>query len=77
MLEEEGLDQVFGRHARHAAATRAAVRAWGLDILCQDRAGLLARADGGDDAGRATTPTISGRLCWTASTCRWALGSPS
>jgi alanine-glyoxylate transaminase/serine-glyoxylate transaminase/serine-pyruvate transaminase len=36
MLEEEGLDHVFGRHARHAAATRAAVRAWGLDILCQD-----------------------------------------
>ena len=36
MLEEEGLDHVFARHARHAAATRAAVRAWGLDILCQD-----------------------------------------
>ena len=36
MLEEEGLDHVFGRHSRHAAATRAAVRAWGLDILCQD-----------------------------------------
>jgi alanine-glyoxylate transaminase/serine-glyoxylate transaminase/serine-pyruvate transaminase len=36
MLEEEGLDNVFARHARHAAATRAAVRAWGLDILCQE-----------------------------------------
>ncbi len=36
MLQEEGLDNVFARHARHAAATRAAVRAWGLDILCQD-----------------------------------------
>ena len=36
MLEEEGLEHVFGRHARHAAATRAAVRAWGLEILCQD-----------------------------------------
>ena len=36
MLLEEGLDQVFARHARHAAATRAAVRAWGLDILCQE-----------------------------------------
>jgi alanine-glyoxylate transaminase/serine-glyoxylate transaminase/serine-pyruvate transaminase len=36
MLEEEGLDAVFARHARHAAATRAAVRAWGLEILCQD-----------------------------------------
>jgi alanine-glyoxylate transaminase/serine-glyoxylate transaminase/serine-pyruvate transaminase len=36
MLEEEGLENVFARHSRHAAATRAAVRAWGLDILCQD-----------------------------------------
>jgi alanine-glyoxylate transaminase / serine-glyoxylate transaminase / serine-pyruvate transaminase len=36
MLHEEGLDNVFARHARHAAAARAAVRAWGLDILCQD-----------------------------------------
>ncbi len=36
MLEEEGLEMVFARHARHAAATRAAVRAWGLEILCLD-----------------------------------------
>jgi alanine-glyoxylate transaminase/serine-glyoxylate transaminase/serine-pyruvate transaminase len=36
MLEEEGLDVVFARHLRHAAATRAAVRAWGLDIQCQE-----------------------------------------
>ncbi|HEY0203234.1 MAG TPA: aminotransferase class V-fold PLP-dependent enzyme [Acetobacteraceae bacterium] len=36
MLQEEGLPNVFDRHARHAAATRAAVRAWGLEILCQD-----------------------------------------
>src|ERR1700723_2630452 len=36
MLNEEGLPNVFARHARHGAATRAAVRAWGLDILCQD-----------------------------------------
>ena len=36
MLNEEGLDNVFARHARHAEATRAAVRTWGLDILCQD-----------------------------------------
>ena len=33
MLEEEGLPQVFQRHDRHAAATRAAVRAWGLEIV--------------------------------------------
>ena len=34
MLEEEGLANVFARHARHAEATRRAVRAWGLEILC-------------------------------------------
>jgi alanine-glyoxylate transaminase/serine-glyoxylate transaminase/serine-pyruvate transaminase len=36
MLEEEGLANVFARHDRHAEATRRAVRAWGLEILCQD-----------------------------------------
>ena len=36
MLNDEGLPQVFARHARHAAATRAAVRAWGLEVLCLD-----------------------------------------
>ena len=36
MLEEEGWDNVFARHDRHAEATRRAVRAWGLEILCQD-----------------------------------------
>jgi len=34
MLREEGLENVFARHARHAAATRAAVEAWGLEVLC-------------------------------------------
>ncbi|MFI6044629.1 pyridoxal-phosphate-dependent aminotransferase family protein [Nocardia sp. NPDC051321] len=34
MLEEEGLRNVFARHNRHAAATRAAVRGWGLEVLC-------------------------------------------
>ena len=36
MLEEEGLPNVVRRHARHAAATRTAVRAWGLEIVCQE-----------------------------------------
>jgi alanine-glyoxylate transaminase/serine-glyoxylate transaminase/serine-pyruvate transaminase len=36
MLEEEGLDKVFARHTRHGAATRAAVKAWGLETQCQD-----------------------------------------
>ncbi|AMB47426.1 aminotransferase class V-fold PLP-dependent enzyme [Methylobacterium sp. AMS5] len=34
MLMEEGLDNVFARHQRLAAATRAAVEAWGLEVLC-------------------------------------------
>ena len=36
MLHEEGLDIVFARHDRHAAATRRAVQAWGLEVLCQE-----------------------------------------
>jgi alanine-glyoxylate transaminase/serine-glyoxylate transaminase/serine-pyruvate transaminase len=36
MLEEEGLANVFARHDRHAEATRRAVRAWGLEVLCQN-----------------------------------------
>jgi alanine-glyoxylate transaminase/serine-glyoxylate transaminase/serine-pyruvate transaminase len=35
MLHEEGLPNVFARHRRHAEATRAAVRAWGLEIVCE------------------------------------------
>lgn len=34
LVVEEGLENVFARHARHAAATRHAVQAWGLDVLC-------------------------------------------
>jgi len=36
MLQEEGLANVFRRHDRHAEATRAAVRAWGLEIVCEE-----------------------------------------
>lgn len=35
MLREEGLPAVFARHARHAEATRRAVRGWGLEIVCR------------------------------------------
>ena len=35
MLREEGLGNVFRRHDRHAEATRRAVRAWGLEVLCR------------------------------------------
>jgi alanine-glyoxylate transaminase/serine-glyoxylate transaminase/serine-pyruvate transaminase len=34
MLHEEGLENVFARHARHGEATRRAVRAWGLENVC-------------------------------------------
>ena len=36
MLQEEGLANVFRRHQRHAEATRAAVRTWGLEIVCEE-----------------------------------------
>ena len=36
MLHEEGLQNVYARHQRHAEATRAAVRGWGLEVLALD-----------------------------------------
>ena len=36
MLHEEGLQNVYARHRRHAEATRAAVRGWGLEVLALD-----------------------------------------
>ena len=40
MLDEEGMPNVLARHARHAAATRAAVQTWGrtggLEVQCQE-----------------------------------------
>jgi alanine-glyoxylate transaminase / serine-glyoxylate transaminase / serine-pyruvate transaminase len=36
LLEEEGLDNVFARHARHGEAARRAVAGWGLETVCQD-----------------------------------------
>lgn len=38
MLHEEGLDNVFARHRRHGEATRKAVEAWGLEVLCKEPA---------------------------------------
>ncbi len=37
-LEWEGRDAVLARHARHARATRRAVQAWGLELLCENPA---------------------------------------
>jgi alanine-glyoxylate transaminase / serine-glyoxylate transaminase / serine-pyruvate transaminase len=36
MLMEEGLDNVFARHHRLAEGTRAAVRAWGLELCARE-----------------------------------------
>jgi alanine-glyoxylate transaminase/serine-glyoxylate transaminase/serine-pyruvate transaminase len=36
MLHEEGLENVFARHKRHAEATRRAVQAWGLEVWCRE-----------------------------------------
>jgi alanine-glyoxylate transaminase/serine-glyoxylate transaminase/serine-pyruvate transaminase len=62
MLHEEGLENVFARHARHGEAARAAVRGWGLDVLCNrqgQESGVLTAVmmpDGHSaDAFRATT----------------------
>ena len=38
MIMGEGLDQVFLRHQKLGAACRAAVEAWGLEVLCKDPA---------------------------------------
>ena len=40
MIEEEGLERVFARHARHARATRAAVAGWGLETFCRAAEGF-------------------------------------
>ncbi|CAA2142396.1 alanine--glyoxylate aminotransferase family protein [Hyphomicrobium sp. ghe19] len=36
MINEEGLENIFARHARLSEATRRAVQAWGLEIQCRD-----------------------------------------
>jgi len=38
LLHAEGLDNVFARHARAAAATRRAVRHWGFELQCRNPA---------------------------------------
>ena len=66
LLDEEGLDNVFRRHSRHAEATRRAVRGWGLDVLCADPREYSELADRGAAARRATTPTGCARSSSTA-----------
>ena len=57
LLREEGLENVFARHARHAAATRAAAAGWGLEVLALDErefSGALTAVllDGSDELRR-------------------------
>jgi alanine-glyoxylate transaminase / serine-glyoxylate transaminase / serine-pyruvate transaminase len=60
LLREEGLENVFRRHQHLARATRAAVRAWGLEILCRHESahspvltGVIMPRDTDADAFRA------------------------
>jgi alanine-glyoxylate transaminase/serine-glyoxylate transaminase/serine-pyruvate transaminase len=58
LLDEEGLENVFARHRRHAEATRRAVRAWGLEVLAANPAEYSASLTAvlmppGHDADRA------------------------
>ena len=36
LIDAEGLENIFARHARHAEATRRAIRGWGLDVVCAE-----------------------------------------
>jgi alanine-glyoxylate transaminase/serine-glyoxylate transaminase/serine-pyruvate transaminase len=36
LIDAEGLENVFARHARHAEATRRAICGWGLEIVCAE-----------------------------------------
>jgi len=38
MMRDEGLETIWSRHERFGRATRAAVKAWGLDVLAQNAA---------------------------------------
>ena len=53
MLHEEGLDNVFARHDRHAEATRQAVQAWGAGGVVSGAEELFQLADRGSVAGGA------------------------
>ena len=72
--EEEGLDNVFARHDRHAEATRRAVRAWGLEILCLNPAEYRASLTAVLMPAGPRRRRASAKSCSTTSTCRSAAG---
>ena len=61
LLDEEGLDNVFARHQRHAEATRRAVRAWGLEVLATNPAEYSGSLTAVLAARPGTTPTACAR----------------
>src|SRR5262249_57888169 len=76
MLHEEGLDNVFARHHRLAEATRRAVHAWGLEIMCRDAkyysptvtAGLLRQGHDADAVPDIALMTFTISFCSTVRT---------
>ena len=77
MLHEEGLENVFERHARHGEATRRAVRAWGLEIVCADPQRYSSSVTAVFRAADHRMPTSFAKWCWRISTCRSAADSAS
>ena len=78
MLHEEGLDNVFARHARLAEATRRAVQAWGLEMICNANAETgIRRPSPRCCCRKAMTPTRSARWRWSTSTSPTAPASAS
>ena len=78
MLEEEGLENVFARHRRLAAAARAAVRAWGLEIACEredEYSPVVTTIMMPDAATRMSARIAFVRSSSSVSTCRSAPGS--
>ncbi len=77
LLEEEGLENVFKRHDRHAEATRRAVRAWGLEILCANPAEYSSSLTAVLMPEGHSEISVPRSWCWSTSTSRSAPVSPS
>ena len=75
--QEEGLENVFARHARHGEATRRAVRAWGLEVLMREPGGVQRLAHGRGDARGPRRRRAAASGSSRRSTCRSAPGSAS
>ena len=75
MLREEGLENVFARHDRHAEATRRAVRGVGpRDPVRRTRREYSGVADRGDDAGGPRRRCVPRDRSSSISTCRLGAG---